>query len=348
MKCRTATYLTVVVAVLCSVLLSCSTKKNTAGSRFMQSFTTRYNVYFNGEQHYKEQLKKMEEEYEDDYSDFVYVHPAESFADDKATHPSVSFDRTIEKMQKAIALHSIQKKPKKDRSKMRDPKYRDYLKRNEYNPFLHNAWRLMGEAQYLKGDFSAAAATFMYVERYFPWLPKLVTEAKIWQLRSYCALGWTNEAENVLSRLKQDELVNKRLRTMYNTAYADFLVKTRQYDKAAPVLLAAYKDTGGAQKTRLAFLLGQVYEANGDKAAAYRMFKSVAGASSATYRTQFNARIKQSEVYTGQNINSEVRSLQHMARLDRNKEYLDQIYYAIGNLYLSRRDKRHKKLCACQ
>ena len=63
------------------------------------------------------------------------MHPAESFADDKATHPSVSFDRTIEKMQKAIALHSIQKKPKKDRSKMRDPKYRDYLKRNEYNRF---------------------------------------------------------------------------------------------------------------------------------------------------------------------------------------------------------------------
>ena len=151
MKCRAATYLTVVVAVLCSVLLSCSTKKNTAGSRFMQSFTTRYNVYFNGEQHYKEQLKKMEEEYEDDYSDFVYVHPAESFADDKATHPSVSFDRTIEKMQKAIALHSIQKKPKKDRSKMRDPKYRDYLKRNEYNPFLHNAWRLMGEAHAAHG-----------------------------------------------------------------------------------------------------------------------------------------------------------------------------------------------------
>lgn len=94
-------------------------------------------------------------------------------------------------------------------------------------------------------------------------------------------------------------------------------------------------------------MLGQVYEANGDKAAAYRMFKSVAGASSATYRTQFNARIKQSEVYTGQNINSEVRSLQRMARLDRNKEYLDQIYYAIGNLYLSRRDTANaiKTMC---
>ena len=338
MVCRRSTYSAILAVVMLTALFSCSTKKNTAGSRFMQAFTTRYNVYYNGETNYKEQLKTMESGYEDDYTDFLYIHPAESYADEKATHPTGSFDRTIEKMQKAIALHSIQKKPKKDRNKMKDPKYREYLKRNEYNPFLHNAWRLMGEAQYLKGDFTASAATFMYIERYFTWLPELIAESKIWQLRCYCALGWTNEAENVLARLKTNELTNKRLRTLYNTAYADYLIKTRQFDKAADPLLAAYKGTGGAQKTRLAFLLGQVYETNGDKKSAYKMFKSVAGSSSATYRTQFNARIKQSEVFTGNNINSEVKSLQRMTRLDRNAEYLDQIYYAIGNLYLSRRD----------
>lgn len=328
----------ILAVVLVSMLPSCSTKKNTAGSRFYQSFTTRYNVYYNGEEHYKEQLKKMEEEYEDDYTGMVYIHPAESFANEKATHPSASFDRTIEKMQKAIALHSIQKKPKKDRSKLKDPKYREYLQRNEYNPFLHNAWRLMGEAQYLKGDFLNSAATFSYIERYFSWLPQLVAESKIWQLRCYCALGWTNEAENTLSRLKSNELTNKRLRTMYQTAYADYLVKTQKYDQAAPALLAAWKNTKGPQKTRLAFLLGQVYQANGDNTNAYKMYKSVASASSATYRTRFNARIRQSEVYTGRDVMSEVKSLQRMTRLDRNKEYLDQIYYAIGNLYLSRGD----------
>ena len=324
--------------VFASVLHSCSTKKNTAGSRFFQAFTTRYNVYFNGEEHYKEQLKKMEEEYEDDFSDFVYIHPAESFADEKATHPSTSFDRTIEKMEKAIALHSIQKKPKKDRSKMKNPKYREYLKRGEYNPFLHNAWRLMGEAQYLKGDFLASASTFMYIERYFSWMPDLVTEAKIWQLRCYAAMNWTNEAENVISRLKPDEIKGKRLKKLYNTAYAGYLVKSRQFEKAAPILQLAVNSTGGPQKTRLSFLLGQVYETNGDKANAYRMFDKVAGASNAPYRTKFNARIKQSEVFTGANISSEVKSLQRMARLDRNKDYLDQVYYAIGNLYLSRQD----------
>lgn len=335
---RRPAYIAVALVAFFFALYSCSTKKNTAGSRFYQSFTTRYNVYFNGHEHYKEQLKKMEEEYEDDYSDFVYVHPAESYADEKATHPSANFDRTIEKMQKAIALHSIQKKPKKDRGKMKNPKYREFLKRGEYNPFLHNAWRLMGEAQYLNGDFLASAATFMYIERYFTWLPDLITESRIWQLRCYCALGWTNEAENVVVRIKPGDLKGKRLTTMYNTAYADFLVKSKRYKEAAPALLRAMKGTGGVQKTRLAFLLGQVYEANGDKAEAYRMFRQVAGSSGASYRTQFNARIKQSEVFTGSDIRPEVKSLRRMTRLDRNKDYLDQIYYAIGNLYLSRGD----------
>ena len=334
---RRPIYILLLVAVVFA-LYSCSTKKNTAGTRFFQAFTTRYNVYFNGEEHYKEQIEKMEKDYEDDYSDFVYIHPAEAYADPKAPQPSADFERTIEKMEKAIALHSIQKRPKKDRSKMKNPKYREFLKRNEYNPFLHNAWRLMGEAQYLKGDFLASSSTFMYVEKHFTWLPELVAESKIWQIRSYCALGWTNEAENVISRLKPDELTNKRLRTMYNTAYADFLIKSGRMKEAAPYLEKAVDNTGGIQKTRLRFLLGQVYAANGDNGSAYRMFKEVAGASNASYRTQLNARIKQTEVYQGANIEPEVKSLQKMARQDRNKDYLDQIYYAIGNLYLSRND----------
>ena len=108
--------------------------------------------------------------------------------------------------------------------------------------------------------------------------------------------------------------------------------------EAAPYLEKAVDNTGGIQKTRLRFLLGQVYAANGDNGSAYRMFKEVAGASNASYRTQLNARIKQTEVYQGANIEPEVKSLQKMARQDRNKDYLDQIYYAIGNLYLSRND----------
>ncbi len=319
-------------------LQSCSTKKNTAASRRFQAFTTRYNVYFNGEEHYKEQVKKMVEDYEDDFSGLIYIHPAEAYADPKSPQPTSDFERTIEKMQKAIALHSIQKRPKKDRSKMKNPKYRAFLKRSEYNPFLHNAWRLMGEAQYLKGDFLGSASTFMYIERHFTWLPKLITESKLWQLQCYCALGWVNEAENVVSRIKEEELVNGDLKRMYYTAMGNFYVKSKKYDKAIPLLKLAADKTSGRNKNRINFLLGQVYESIGDNGNAYKCFKSVAKSSHTSYRAQFNARIKQTEVFQGSNIESEIKSLHRMTRLDRNKDYLDQIYYAIGNLYMTRRD----------
>lgn len=104
------------------------------------------------------------------------------------------------------------------------------------------------------------------------------------------------------------------------------------------MLVEAIKYADGPQRTRLTFLLGQLYEAEGNKAAAYKAFAKAGGASNASYRTKFNARIKQSEVFEGEDIAPEVKALRNMTRYDRNKEYLDQIYYAIGNLYLSRRD----------
>ena len=46
----------VIAVVIIAALSSCSTKKNTAASRNYQAFITRYNVYFNGDQHFKETL----------------------------------------------------------------------------------------------------------------------------------------------------------------------------------------------------------------------------------------------------------------------------------------------------
>ena len=92
---------------------SCSTKKNTSMSRFYQSFTTRYNVYFNGNEHYQQTIKALEKGYEDDYSQLVFVHPVDAYNHPKSPQPQGNFDRSIEKAQKAIQLHSIKKKPKK-------------------------------------------------------------------------------------------------------------------------------------------------------------------------------------------------------------------------------------------
>ena len=88
----------------------------------------------------------------------------------------------------------------------------------------------------------------------------------------------------------------------------------------------------------MSFLLGQLYEDIGDKHNAYLAYKQAGSSSGSTYRTKFNARIKQSAVYEGANIASEVKALKRMTRYDRNKADLHQIYYAIGNLYPSHGD----------
>lgn len=325
-----------IVAVM--IFEACSAKKNTAGSRFWQAFTTRYNVYYHGKTNYDEQIKILENEYEDDYSQRVFIHPAESKANPKSPQGGGSFDRTIEKMQKAIALHSIKKKPKKKAGKGNDAKYKEWLKRDEYNPFLHNAWYWLAKAEYMKGDFLSSAATFHYISRHFFWKPDLVEESKIWEALSYCAMGWTTEADNILAHIHIDQIEDSKRRSLANLAFADYYIKDKRDAEAIPYLSEAIKGFGGAQKVRLNFLLGQLYESVGDKQNAYYAYKSAGSSSGSSYRTKFNARIKQSAVFQGDNIKPEVNALKAMTRYDRNKEYLDQIYYAIGNLYLSRND----------
>lgn len=323
------------VFVMIVVLTGCSTKKNTPASRNWQAFTTRYNVYYNGKTHYDEQLKAMLDGYQDDYSQLVKVHPAEARNDKKAPQPSGDFKRTIEKMQKSIQLHSIKKKPRKKTGSAKEKAFRA---REEFNPFLHNSWLTMGKGQYMNGDFLGAASTFFYISKHFTWLPKTVTEARLWMALSYLAMDWDYEAENALHPVKEKDLVNNELRNLYNLAYADYYLHTKNWEKAVKPLEYAARHAKGSQKNRLWFLLGQTYTQLGKKKDAYNAFKKAGSGAATDYRTKFNARIKQSEVFQGTNIKKEVRALRNMTHYARNTEFLDQIYYAIGNLYISRKD----------
>ncbi len=328
----------VVAFAVAALLVSCGPTKNTALSRNYQAFITRYNIYYNGDTHYKETLAEMEDKYDDDYSRRLFLHPIDAKNDKMAAQPTGSFDRSIEKAQKAIQVRSIKKRPKKNSSRSSDPAYKAWMKREEYNPFLHNAWMMMGRSQFYNGDFGSAAATFNYVAKHFKWLDNTVTEAQLWQARCYVEMDWLFESETILRRIKPEQLTNKAIKEVYNYTYAGFELSSDSLERAIPYLEQALKYSSRAQKTRIHFLLGQVYASLGDKQRAYDQFHEAGKSSSASYRTKFNARIAQSEVYTGADIEPEVKALKRMVRYDRNKEYLDQVYYAIGNLYLSRGD----------
>lgn len=328
----------IAVTGIVALLSGCSLKKNTAATRHYMAFITRYNVYYNGDEHYKYTLHEQETSYKDDLSRTLYLSPIEAKADPKAPQPSGSFQRSIDKAAKAIQIRSIKRKPNKQPGKSYDEAYKEWMRRSEYNPFLHNAWMLMGRSQYHNGDFTGAAATFYYISKNFRWLPEVVTEAKLWQARAYLADDWTYEADMIISRIKPEQLVTKTLRRLYAFDYADLYIRTGRYAEAVPHLQTLISLSDAHQRMRLNYLLGQILTRLDRREEAYKAFGRAGRSASADYAMQFNSRIRQSEVYQGDNIAPEVKALRRMVRYDRNAEYLDQVYYAIGNLYLSRRD----------
>ena len=94
------------------LLTACgSTKVNTAQSRFYQAFVTRFNVYHNGHEAYKEGLASQEKSHKDNYMEIIPLFPVSKESTRSAG--GGSFDKAIEKSQKAVKLHSIKTKPKK-------------------------------------------------------------------------------------------------------------------------------------------------------------------------------------------------------------------------------------------
>lgn len=261
-----------IVALLTVLLLwSCSTKKNTKASRFYHAFTTRYNIYFNGKQAFDEALKSQQDGYKENYSDRIYMYPISAQPKDKA-EPGGPFDRTIEKSNKAIKLHSIKAKPAKKPGWRNNPKLRAIQEQEEYNPFLKNSWLIMGQAQFYNADFLQASATFSYIARHYAKDEEVVAEARLWQARCYSEMGWFYESEDILDKMNKNGIPASALK-QYAAVYADYLIKNGQFEDAIPYLKTAIKaEKNRKQRTRMKYLLGQIYADQELDGLAYKTF----------------------------------------------------------------------------
>lgn len=317
-------------------LSACSTKKNTAGSRWWQSFVTRYNVYFNGSEAYKEGVLAKEQGNQDNYTEMLPLFTVGN--KNSQSLGKSNFETAITKCEKAIQLHSIKRKPQLKGNRRLSPREKAFRSRQEFNPFLKNAWLLMGKAQFQKGDFIEAASTFSYITRHYAPEPAVVAEARTWLARCYAGLDWFYDAEDVLSRLQRDS-VPPRLRTEHAATMADLLLRQGRFEDALPYLeLTARKEKRKLQKARLYFLLGQVNAHLERKKEAYKALQKCLR-QSPPYQLAFNARILQTEVLVGEQENKKIAAkLRRMARDENNKEYLDQVYYALGNIHMADRD----------
>jgi tetratricopeptide (TPR) repeat protein len=310
---------------------NCSVEKNTASSRLYHSLTSKYNIYFNGYESFKTGLNKVIYGYTDDYGDllnvFEYSDPA------SPSRCSSDMDKAIQKASKVITLKSITSKPELKDNAPQSDKDKNLLERKEYSEWIDDSYLLAGKAHFYKHEFSEAAAIFNYNITAAN-DPEIRTESLIWLARIYNETTNYGESLRFLSEIDPSALVSKSLKAMYHTTFADMLVKQKKYSEAADALSKAMDFVSGKRtKYRLTYLLAQLYERGGNPGKSTTLYRQVVKMNP-PYDIEFSARINIAGVF---DINSgnpqEIRKeLERMLKNPKNKDFQDQIYFALGNL----------------
>ena len=312
------------------MLAACSTQKNTALTRSYHATKVKYNILYNGNTAYAEGLDAIAAAHEDNFSEQLPLYPV---SDHKAAEASKSkMDRTIEKCRKCIKLHSIKKRPKVDTKKSAsDEKYRAWLKREEFNPAMPMAWLRLGQAEFHKGDFLGAVSTFAYVQRHFEYDKDLIAQCQLWSARAYAEMGWMYEAEDLLRKVQIDDL-SKKHASLYSAVSADILMKQERWREAIPHVLIAKEDEGRKlNRPRFEYVLGQLYEKQGNRNAAVEAYKRCIKLTPA-WSMDFNARLR--IALLGADTKASVKQLNKMLKLSKYEQYQDQILGIKGDILL--------------
>lgn len=324
-----------IVSVIVSVLSACSTQKNTSASRFWHSFTAKYNTYYNGSQAYIEGSLAKENGNKDNYTEQIPLYTVGN--KESRQLGKGNFETAITKAQKAIKQHSIKKRPEWTKNRKKTEKDIEWLNRREYNPFIWKAWMLMGRSQFYSGAFDEAAATFSYMSRLFRTQPAIYGKSRAWLAKCYIQQDWLYDAEDVIRNMKRDSIAPSAQKE-WDYTYADYYLHTGNLEEAVVYLKKVIKhEMRSKQKAREYFLLGQILAAQHRDAEAYAAYRKCV-AKNPPYELEFNARIAMTEVMPQGAAKSKIAKLRRMARSDKNAEYLDQVYYAMGNVYLAERD----------
>ncbi|MGM0567184.1 MAG: tetratricopeptide repeat protein [Bacteroidota bacterium] len=296
---------------------ACSTKKNTFTRRVYHNLTAHYNAYWNGNESLKEGLRELDNMVTDNYAKVLPVFNYGTEED--GTSMAQYMDRAIEKSEKVVRKHSM------------------VFGGDEKVRWIDDAHLLHGKALFYKHEYLKARRKFEYVIREYD--PPEQTEAMLWLGRTFIQLGYYDQAATHLDRLKniirnEDEEINSFTRSHLPLMYAELQLEQEKYESAVSHLLDGISLVNDSElKTRLMFIVAQVYQELGRDRLATDYFRDVLKRNP-VYEMAFNAKIR---LATSVDIDSErsdevVEELQKMLKDSKNKEFQDQVYYALAEI----------------
>jgi tetratricopeptide (TPR) repeat protein len=304
------------------LLWSCSTKKNTLTRRLYHNLTAHYNAYWNGNESFKEGQGELFKVIQDNYTQVLQVLNYGTQANATSINPYM--DRAIEKASIVIQRHSM------------------YFNNIEYVRWVDDSYLLIGKAYFYKHEYSLAKRTLDFIIKRYNNEP-IAYSAMMWLANTYNQQGEWDKAQSLLDLIQSKidkEAVPKDVVKMLPLIYADLYIKQVKYDQAIDYLeRGADINTDKYMVTRIYFILGQLYQKKKDQEAAFDYYTQVVRRNP-PYEMAFNAKINMAtsyEVTTG-NRKLITKQLEKMIKDVKNKDYLDQIYFALAQVALKDKD----------
>ena len=324
-----------VLALLLPLLItSCSPKTTTPQSRLWQGFITRYNTLYHAHEAYAEGYEGLLSSIQDDYTRPL---PLDPLVDDLAEgQERATFVRTLAKTRKAIAEHSMTRKPAKKSGWRHDPKAVALQAKTEYNPALSDAWLLTARALFYSGKLEEARLTAEGILLRYATELEVREEARLWAVRSLIHLGRLGEAEELLRLFPQGGATDRLRRSyLYSATTAELQLAEGRWEDALPALRdAAVRAREKKQRARLHFLLGQIYLRLGRSSEAEGAFlrsSQLADEPALELAGRLRALQLRGDSRSAQSV------LRRLGQMRRYRGQQDQIFLALGQSFLGSR-----------
>lgn len=309
------------VVILATLLLtsSCSTKKKSWVNRQYHNTTAKFNGFFNGQASIKLGVKKLHASHVDDYTALLPVFPTGDLKKSKKTHSYMN--KAIKKGSIVIQRHSMK------------------IKGKEYCKWIDDNYLMVGKSYFYKGEFNEAIKTFSYIKNEYE-KNDIVYNAAMWLVRSYVEKGDFSSAGSELEELLNSKIFPDKLEKELAVIAADFYMQKEDYSRATEELVKATSLIKKKQKkARLYYILAQICQQDKNHTQAQKYYELVLK-SNTEYEMTFNAKMNLARSLVGGDKNAKKmkEKLLKMTRDDKNKEYLDQIYFTLAEMDINSND----------
>lgn len=336
------------------LVYSCSTEKNTFVSRTYHGLNAHYNGYFNANELIRESMNTYKSSYQDNFYQLIVIDPIPNEEEVIGMYPAI--DTAIIKCKKVIRNHSM---PNNDRPAR---------KKDEHNAWIDENWTTIGIASFYRRDYEGAMKSFKFVRKFYSNDPSLYI-GELWMAKTHLAQGELTKAKFNLDNLdqaianeegrtktkkkskksKEDKIAKfpKKIRFEFEKTKAHLALLSENKKEAIKYLEESLLHTRmNDDKSRVHFILGQLYEEEGNNSKAEEHYTKVVKGK-AEYNIRFNARLKRTFLGGGEKVRKE---LNKMLRDAKNAEYKDQIYYALADIEFKEKNEskgvEYLTLCA--